>query len=201
MTAARVLSQDERGAVPSGVGTRARWMSVMLTPLAFGVLTACAAQEKVDEQLRADLLAASQAPANRGQFVSPTELGSPQGASPQGYTPYPGPYPGPYPQPYPPAAYPAPSPQPQPRVVYVPQRAPAVRTTSTSSGGGSSGRRSGADVVEEGRNTQKGAIIGAAAGAAIGVATSQDRVKGGAIGALGGAVLGGLIGHQVKTPP
>jgi outer membrane lipoprotein SlyB len=32
------------------------------------------------------------------------------------------------------------------------------------------------------------------------VATSRDRVKGAAIGALGGAVLGGVIGHQVKTP-
>lgn len=182
-------------------GTRihlsARWMTVLLAPAAFGVLTACRGGSSVDEQLKADLLAASQAPANRAQFASPAELGYPQG-----YAPYPGQYaPGyqpaayGYPAPYPTATAPAP----QTRVVYVPQRTTTVRTASTASGS-SSGSSRGV-VVQEKRNTQKGAIIGAATGAAIGVATSRDRVKGGAIGALGGAVLGGVIGHQIKTPP
>jgi hypothetical protein len=181
------------------VGTRARWTSVLLAPLAFGVLTACSSGSKVDDQLRADLMAASQAPANRQQYASPAEMGYPQGAYPQGYAP--GQVPFGYQQLYPQAyGYPQPYPQQQaPQVVYVPQRTSSVRTAGTSSGG-STGRTSG-PVVQEQRNTQKGAIIGAATGAAIGVATSRDKVKGGAIGALGGAVLGGVIGHQVKTPP
>mgnify|MGYP002628844985 CR=1 FL=1 len=162
---------------------RRRHRSWLLGPLAVGVLTACGgADQRLDEQLKADLAAASQAPSNRGQFASPAELGYPQG-------------------------YPAPQPQaPQVRVVYVPQQSTVRRTSSTGasagSGGGSiGGSASGARGTGNApANTQKGAIIGAAAGAAIGVATSRDKVKGGAIGALGGAVLGGLIGHQVKKP-
>lgn len=183
------------------LGARLRTAAVpLLAPIAFGVLTACSGDDrKIDEQLRADLLAASQAPANRQQFMSPAEMGYPQGYMPgyqQGYAPYPGQYPAPYPpygQPYP-TGYPAPYPQPaQQRVVYVPQRTTVGRAGTVSGGAGT--------VYEtERRNTQKGAIIGAATGAAIGVATSRDRVKGAAVGAIGGAILGGVIGHQVKTP-
>lgn len=204
MTATPQFPQRERPMSAPSARTRVRWLSVLLAPVAFGVLTACGGKSAVDEQLRADLLAASQAP-NARQFASPAELGYPAGSYPPGAVPYPVPYQGQYPQPYPqgypqpypPAAYPAPYPQPQPQVVYVPQRTSTVRTAST--GSGASGQSRGT-VVQEQRNTQKGAIIGAATGAAIGVATSRDRVKGGAIGALGGAVLGGVIGHQVKTP-
>lgn len=187
------------------IRTRMRHVSLLLAPLAFGVLTACGgADQRLDEQLKADLAAAAQAPGARGQFASPAELGYPQGYAPQ----YPGQYPAQYgypqpgyPQGYPPAAYPQgyPAPQPQTRVVYVPQQSTVRRTSSAGSGGGStgsSGTRSGTQPA----NTQKGAIIGAATGAAIGVATSRDKVKGGAIGALGGAVLGGIIGHQIKKP-
>jgi hypothetical protein len=196
----------------SPIRTRLRMAAVsLLAPLAFGVLTACSGDNdrKVDEQLRADLLAASQTPGNRQQYASPAELGYapyPQGYAP-GYAPYPGAqvpgqYPQPYAQPYPPGAYPAPYPQPQPQVVYVPQQTTVRRTgTAGGSGTGTAGSGSRGTVYEERRNTQKGAVVGAATGAAIGVISSRDKAKGAAVGALGGAVLGGIIGHQVKTPP
>lgn len=189
----------------SALHTRLRTAAVpLLAPIAFGVLTACGGSDRqIDDQLRADLMAAAQAPTNRQQFMSPAELGYPQGYAPgyqQGYAPYPGQYPQPYPQPYPPQAYPAPYPQQtQTRVVYVPQSGTARRSGSAGAGRGSSSGGSGV-VNQESRNTQKGAIIGAASGAAIGVISSRDKAKGAAIGALGGAVLGGLIGHQVKNP-
>lgn len=184
--------------------TRLQRTSVLvLAPLAFGLLTACQGSDRaLDEQMRADLLAASQAPSARQQYMSPAELGYPAGYMPapgyQGYAPMAGAYPQPYPAGYPqPVAYPAPAPQPT-RVVYVPQPAPARRTGA---GGGSGSGTAGNGTSSEGqRNTQKGAIYGAATGAAIGVISSRDRAKGAAVGALGGAVLGGLIGHQVRTP-
>jgi hypothetical protein len=176
----------------------------LLAPVAFAVLTACGnSDRRVDDQLRADLAAAMQAPA-RQQFASPQELAYGQGYAPQ-YQPGYGAYAPQYGA-YPPQAYgypqPAVAPQPQTRVVYVPQRTSTVRRSSAgSSGGGGGGVYSTAPAQQPTkRNAQKGAIIGAATGAAIGIATSRDRVKGGAIGALGGAVLGGVIGHQVKTP-
>jgi len=183
--------------------TRMRHVSLLLIPVAFGMLTACGgADRRLDEQLKADLAAAAQAPGSRAQFASPAEAGYPQGYAPQ----YPGQYAAPYgypqagyPQGYPPTAYPQgfPAPQPQTRVVYVPQQSSVRRTSSAGSGGGSTGGAANGSGTRP-ANTQKGAIIGA--GAAIGVATSRDKVKGGAIGALGGAVLGGIIGHQIKKP-
>ncbi|HEY0929709.1 MAG TPA: glycine zipper domain-containing protein [Gemmatimonas sp.] len=170
----------------------------LLAPVAFGVLTACGGRDKdFDQQLRADLMAAAQAPANRQMYVGPAELGYPQG-----YAPYPGQYQTPYgyqQASYPQAGYPAP--QPQTRVVYV----PAPQSTSRSSAGagtGSSGNGSGSGAGTQAgrRQTEKGAIYGAAAGAAIGVLSSRDKGKGAAVGALGGAVLGGMIGHQVQRP-
>lgn len=170
----------------------------LLAPVAFGVLTACGGRDsRVDDQLRADLAAASTAPSVRQQFASPQELAYGQGYAPN-YQPGYGAY---APQPYPPQyGYPqqVAYPQQPARVVYVPQRA---STTGRASSGSGSGVYSGGQVAQPAkRNTQKGAIIGAAAGAAVGVATSRDKLKGGAIGALGGAVLGGVIGHQIKTP-
>ena len=158
----------------------------LLAPVAFAVLTACGqkSDSRVDDQLRADLAAASTAPSLRQQYASPQEMGYGQGYAPN-YQPGNAAYNPQY-------GYP----QPQTRVVYVPQRTSTVRRSS----GSGSGVYSGDVRQAERRNTQKGAIIGAATGAAIGVATSRDKLKGGAIGALGGAVLGGVIGHQIKTP-
>jgi hypothetical protein len=175
-------------------------------PVGFGALVAlaaCGPSERIDEQLRADLLAASQAPSYRQQVISPAELGYPPGSYPnmpyvpsQGYgTPV-------YAPPAYPSGYPVAAPAPRPRVVYAPQPAPRPRASTASAGTarGSQNGEWGEGAIEE-RNTQKGAMIGAATGAAIGIATARDRVRGAAIGALGGAVLGGVIGHQIKTPP
>lgn len=170
----------------------------LLAPVAFAVLTACGGSDsRVDDQLRADLAAASTAPSARQQFASPQEL-----AYGQGYAPAYQPGYGAYMPPQYPAQYGYPQqvayPQQQSRVVYVSQ---GTSTRRTSSAGSGSGVYNGGQVAQPTqRNTQKGAIIGAATGAVIGVATARDRVKGGAIGALGGAVLGGVIGHQIKTP-
>ena len=166
----------------------------LLAPVAFAVLTACGQRDnRVDEQLRADLAAASTAPSARQQFASPQEMGYNQGYAPN-YQPGYGAY---MPQQFPPQ-YGYPQQQAQARVVYVPQGTSSRRTSSAGSGGGV---YNGGPVAQPTkRNAQKGAIIGAATGAVIGVATARDRVKGGAIGALGGAVLGGVIGHQIKTP-
>ena len=81
----------------SAIYTRLRAAAIpLLAPLAFGVLTACSRDErKLDDQLRADLMAASQAP-NRQQIMGSAEMGYPQGYAPgyqQGYAPYPGQYP------------------------------------------------------------------------------------------------------------
>ncbi|MCO4099594.1 hypothetical protein [Gemmatimonas sp.] len=167
------FNQEE---VISAFHTRLRAAAVpLLTPIAFGVLTACGGSDcQIDEPLRADLTAASQSPANRQPFMNPAEMDYPQRYAPgyqQGDAPYPGQYPQPYPQPYPPQAYPAPhSQQAQTRGVYVPQSGAVRRSGSVGGGSGV--------VCQERRNTQKGA----------------------GIGALGGAVLGWLIGHQVNTP-
>jgi hypothetical protein len=47
------------------------------------------------------------------------------------------------------------------------------------------------------KNTKRDAIIGAAAGAAIGAVISRDRVKGAVIGAAAGGILGAVIGNNV----
>jgi outer membrane lipoprotein SlyB len=62
-----------------------------------------------------------------------------------------------------------------------------------SSGGSSSG------VYEEVRNTKRDAILGAAAGAAIGAVSSRDRLKGAVIGAAAGGVLGAIYGQKVDV--
>ena len=71
----------------------------LLASLVFGFLTACGGSDaRIDEQLRADLAAAAQAPGARGQFASPAELGYGQGYAPN-YSPGAQAY---GPQPYPP---------------------------------------------------------------------------------------------------
>lgn len=198
-----ITNQNQPERVPS-LPSRMRHAALpLLAPVAFGVLTACGGRDKdFDQQLRADLMAAAQAPANRQMYVGPAELGYPQG-----YAPYPGQYQTPYgyqQAAYPQAAYPAQ--QPQTRVVYLPapQTSAPRRSSGGSTGEGTAGSGSGAGTgagAQAGRRqTEKGAIYGAAAGAAIGVISSRDKGKGAAVGALGGALLGGMIGHQVQRP-
>jgi len=181
--------------------------TLLIVSSGVALLSACGRDERrADDLLRADLAAAAQAPSMRQQFVSPQELGYPQGYAPNGMPQYA--YPQQYPQPY---GYPQPYPQnavyTQPaRVVYVPQPAPArrtsaaARTSSAGSAGSSAGTAEGS-VQESERNTTRGAVIGAATGTAVGILTSRDKVKGGAVGAVAGAVLGGVVGSQIYTKP
>ena len=81
------------------------------------------------------------------------------------------------------------------------------RTTTTrrASSSGSSASSSGNSTVaapqrtETVKNTKRDAVIGGAAGAIIGAATSRDKVKGGLIGGAAGAILGGVIGNNVDV--
>ena len=70
----------------------------------------------------------------------------------------------------------------------VARRAPVYASTTT--------RAPATRVV---KNTKRDAIIGAAAGAAIGAVVSRDRVKGAVIGAAAGGILGAVIGNNVDT--
>jgi uncharacterized protein YcfJ len=47
------------------------------------------------------------------------------------------------------------------------------------------------------KNTKRDAIIGAAAGAAIGAVVSDNKVKGAVIGAAAGGIIGAVIGNNV----
>ena len=82
------------------------------------------------------------------------------------------------------------------------RRATTTRRTSSS---GSSTSSSGNTTVaapqrtETVKNTKRDAVIGGAAGAIIGAATSRDKVKGGLIGGAAGAILGGVIGNNVDV--
>jgi uncharacterized protein YcfJ len=89
----------------------------------------------------------------------------------------------------------APRYQPQPNGGYIPasarstpvvRRAPVYASTTT--------RAPATRVV---KNTKRDAIIGAAAGAALGAVVSRDRLKGAVIGAAAGGILGAVIGNNV----
>ena len=77
--------------------------------------------------------------------------------------------------------------------------APARRRTSSGTSARSSGTYSPAPQREVTvKNTKRDAVIGAAAGAIIGGASTRS-VKGGVIGAAAGAILGGVIGNNVDV--
>lgn len=173
----------------------------VLTPLAAAaILAGCQRAEtpKLDDALRNDLSLASQMQPYQPQlYVSPQEQGYGYGA-PSGYYPQPQYAPG-----YPPQSY---YPQPQ-RVIYRPapqpqiRRAPAPVAQPASSSGavyGSSGGVYGGEQAEV-KNTKRDAIIGAAAGAAIGVASTRNTLKGAIIGAAAGGLLGAVVGEKIDV--
>ena len=166
-----------------------------LAPVAaFLVLTACQndASSKLDDALRNDLSLASQVrPYQPQMYVSPEEQGYAYGAPP-GYYPQPRYAQQPY---YAPQPYYQPRPQPvvyrqstQPRVI---RRAPAPVYGSEGGVYGGEGQ-----VV---KNTKRDAIIGAAAGAAIGVASTRNTLKGAIIGAAAGGLIGAVIGEKIDV--
>ncbi|MEO6446710.1 MAG: YMGG-like glycine zipper-containing protein [Gemmatimonadaceae bacterium] len=144
------------------------------------VLASCQkeAAPPIDAALRNDLALASQMqPYQPQMYVSPQEAGYGYGTAP-GY----------YPQPQ----Y-APRPQ---QVVYrqapqVIRRAPAPVSRSEAGVYASESR-----VV---KHTKRDAIIGAAAGAAIGAVSTRNRVKGAVIGAAAGGLIGAIIGEKVDV--
>ena len=144
------------------------------------LLGACRGNDsRPDDALKNDLALAAQAqPYQAQQFVSPTEQQFGANGQPLQYA----------------AAAPvyrAPAP------VY---RAPARRrSTASRSSSRSSGTYYPAREPTVIKHTKRDAAIGAVAGAAIGVATSRDKLKGGLIGAAAGGILGAVIGNNVDV--
>ena len=131
---------------------------------------------KLDDALKNDLALASQAQGfNPQQFMSPAEAG--YGAQP-GYAPQ---------------TIQTVARQP---VSSVRRTTPARRSTSSSSGRSYPAQEAPEQVI---KHTKRDAIIGAAAGAIIGAATSRDKVKGGLIGAAAGGILGAVVGNNVDV--
>ena len=161
---------------------------VWLVVVATTALAACGrdASPTVDEALRRDLSLASSVGAYPSQqYVSPEEQGLSAGHAPQ---------PRYAPQPY----Y---QPRPQ-QVVYrqAPRARVVRRAPAAPSGGqvyGDDGAHGGAEPVV--KNTRRDAIIGAAAGAAIGVASSRNTLKGAIIGAAAGGLLGAVVGEKIDV--
>lgn len=160
---------------------------VMLSLVALATLAACSKDEapRLDEALRNDLSLASQMqPYQPQMYVSPEEQGYAYGYNQpqQGYNAQP---------------YYQPRPQqviyrqaPQPRVI---RRAPASAPVYSDGGGGYGGEER---VI---KNTKRDAIIGAAAGAAIGVASTRNTLKGAIIGAAAGGLLGAVVGEKIDV--
>ena len=152
----------------------------LLAAMAALAAAACSRSEpaRVDESLRQDLSLASQAYAPQ-PYTSPLELG---------YDAYGRPV---YQQAqYRMPTYPAPS-------AVATRQAPRVRRAPAPSNSGV--YTGGAGATDEVRNTKRDAILGAAAGAAIGVASSRDRLKGAVIGAAAGGLLGAIYGQKVDV--
>ena len=149
-------------------------------------LGACSGNDaRPDDALKNDLaLAAQMQPYQAQQFVSPTEQQFGPNGQPLAYT-----------TPVAPVAAPAP--------VY---RAPAPARTTTARRTTSTARRSSGTYYPAPapeprviKHTKRDAAIGAVAGAAIGAATSRDKLKGGLIGAAAGGILGAVIGNNVDV--
>lgn len=151
---------------------------VVFLPVAGAV--ACGSNDvpRMDDALRQDLSLAAQAQAYTPQpYLSPVELG---------YDAYGRPV-------YQPAPYRAPA---YPTPVAVRQTPRIYRAPAPSSNAGASSGNAGTTEV---RNTQRDAIVGAAAGAAIGMASSRDRLKGAVIGAAAGGLLGAIYGQKIDV--
>lgn len=179
-----------------------RFGKLLVMPAMMLAVAACGRQDRpqMDDALRNDLsLASSTAGAQPQQFVSPVEQGL-AGTAPQAAPGYAAPQnaAGGY--------YSAPAPEPR-RSVPVYRSSTRRRTSSSSSSARrSSGGSSGAsrvvyaprpERVEVKKNTKRDAVIGAAAGGALGAITSRDKLKGAIIGAAAGGLLGGIIGNNV----
>ena len=156
--------------------------SILLAP-ALVLAVACSKDKPADPSLNADLGLAAQANSARLDSISAAERTAAATAAPA---------------PAPAAVKPAPT-----RTSTAPRRTTTTtrRSSSGTSTSGSSGTTSAPAeqrTVTE-KNTKRDAIIGGVAGAAIGAATSRDKLKGAVIGGAAGAILGGVIGNNVDV--
>ena len=172
------------------------------TAFAMTALTLAAAcgnqRPSSDDALRNDLSLAGR-PAAGQQVVSPQEL-TPGATTPAGYAPG---TVGPNGAPVTALAPAAPAPAPAPRVIERERIVYRDRPAHHSSGSGGTYSGGSHTVVSEApqptvrhSHTKNGAIIGGAAGAAIGIATSRDKLKGGLLGAVLGGAAGAVIGNN-----
>ncbi len=152
--------------------------TILLAP-ALVLAVACTKDKPADPSLNADLGLAAQANSARLDSITAAERTKAAVAA----------------APAPVAVRPAPA----------PSTARRTTTTRRASSSGSSASSSGNTTVaapqrtETVKNTKRDAVIGGAAGAIIGAATSRDKVKGGLIGGAAGAILGGVIGNNVDV--
>jgi hypothetical protein len=153
---------------------RTSFKTIFLAP-ALVLAVACNKDKPADPSLNADLGLAAQANTARMDSISAAERTAAAAA------------------PAPVAAAPV-------RAAAAPRRTTTTRRTS-SSGSSSSGSTTAASAprTETVKNTKRDAVIGGAAGAIIGAATSRDKLKGGLIGGAAGAILGGVIGNNVDV--
>jgi hypothetical protein len=147
---------------------------IILAP-ALVLAAACSKDKPADPSLNADLGLAAQANSARLDSISAAERTA--------------------------AATAAAKPAPARTTSTAPRRTTSTRRTSS---GGSSSSSSTASApapqrTETVKNTKRDAVIGGAAGAIIGAATSRDKVKGAVIGGAAGAILGGVIGNNVDV--
>jgi outer membrane lipoprotein SlyB len=161
----------------SGGFMRISIKTIVLAP-ALVLAAACSKDKAADPSLNADLGLAAQANTARMDSISAAERTAAAAAA-------------------------APAP-----VAAAPARTAPRRTTTTrrasSSGSSSSGSSSASapapvQRTETVKNTKRDAVIGGAAGAILGAATSRDKVKGAVIGGAAGAILGGVIGNNVDV--
>ena len=172
-----------------------RFYLMMAVVAATSGLAACQRETaaRLDDALRNDLSLASQAqPYLPQSYVSPEE----QVGAPVGYYPAPRYAPQPYYAPRP--VYPTRAPRvvyrrtPPPRVI---QRAPSAEPEPEYGNGGSVFGNDQRVI----KNTKRDAVIGAAAGAAIGVASTRNTLKGAIIGAAAGGLLGAIVGEKIDV--
>ena len=158
--------------------------TIFLAP-ALVLAAACSKDKPADPSLNADLGLAAQANSARLDSISAAERTAAAAAA--------------APAPAPVAAKPAPA----RTTSSAPRRTTSsTRRTTSSSGSSSSGSTACAPApqrTETVKNTKRDAVIGGAAGAIIGAATSRDKVKGAVIGGAAGAILGGVIGNNVDV--
>jgi uncharacterized protein YcfJ len=157
---------------------RNSYKTVLFAP-ALAFAAACSQDKPADPTLNADLGLAAQANTMRLDSISAAERTAAAAAAPA-----------------PVAAKPAPAPAPK-RAATTTRRTTTTRSASSGNSGGTAQASEPRTVTV--KNTKRDAVIGGVAGAAIGAATSRDKVKGAIIGGAAGAILGGVIGNNVDV--